>query len=107
MEYRKKKRRCKISEEPEIESTNSPLMKSLVNLMVGISKEKLVFPLEETVIFFVCFSKKLERRDYRQGYLFKLGPLIFEEIGRGDLIFYRPMYDMLTKRQRVGRGVKM
>jgi hypothetical protein len=58
MEYRKKKRRCKISEEPEIESTNSPLMKSLVNLMVGISKEKLVLPLEETVIFFLCVSQR-------------------------------------------------
>jgi hypothetical protein len=58
MEYRKKKRRCKISEEPEIESTNSPLMKSLVNLMVGISKEKLVLPLEETVIFFCVFPKE-------------------------------------------------
>jgi hypothetical protein len=53
MEYREKKRRCKISEEPEMESTNCPLMKSLVNLMVGISKEKLVLPLEERVIFCV------------------------------------------------------
>jgi len=52
--------RCKISEEPERESTNSPLMKSLVNLMVGISREKLDLPLEEGRVIFVCFPKKLE-----------------------------------------------
>lgn len=47
-------------EEPERESTNSPLMKSLVNLMVGISREKLVLPLEEGRVIFVCFPKKPE-----------------------------------------------
>jgi len=57
---RREKERCKISEEPERESTNSPLMKSLVNLMVGISREKLVLPLEEGRVIFVCFPKKLE-----------------------------------------------
>lgn len=47
-------------EEPERESTNSPLMKSLVNLMVGISRERLVLPLEEGRVIFVCFPKKPE-----------------------------------------------
>jgi len=49
-----------IEKEPEIESTNCPLMKSLVNLMGGIVKEEGWWPLERPAMF-VCRSNT--RRD--------------------------------------------